>query len=84
MESFWLGVQNYYKGLNMENINVDKLINTLNSDLDLLNKVLNGVQNSIAIEVQKNENDPWDVEVCCVQDIFVGDNNSVLLCVELS
>ena len=68
----------------MENIDVEKLINTLNSDLDLLNKVLSGVQNNIAIEVQKNENDPLDVEVCCVQDTFVGDNSSVLLCVELS
>lgn len=58
------------------------IVDKLKSDKDLLGEVLSLLKDEISVEVSKDKNNKWDCEVCDVQDVFVGDNNTVILVVE--
>lgn len=63
-------------------MNKQQIVTALSGNLDLLQEVLSELKDSIHIEVSKDKYNEWDVEICNVQDAFVGDNSSVVLVVE--
>lgn len=60
----------------------EDIVKTLSEDLDLLQEVLSDLKHFVHIEVSKDKYNEWDVEICDVQDAFIGDNGTVVLVVE--